>query len=228
MSVGPKEINSFKDFKFVSRKELLSSFYESENKPVIQIPDVRSEAIAVMNKALTFHIKRAHERGVLAGVIGLGGSGGTSLLSSAFRSLPLGVPKVIVSTVASGQTEPYVGTSDLILFPSVVDICGINNVSRAVLSNAGAAFSGMVSGRVIGSKESSSNDKFTVGLTMFGVTTPCVNAVKERLNKEGYETLVFHATGVGGRAMEDLVRGGFIQVILEYIFVCILESSSRF
>ncbi|XP_071731341.1 toMV susceptible protein tm-1(GCR26)-like isoform X2 [Rutidosis leptorrhynchoides] len=215
VSVGPKEVNGFKDFKFVSRKELLSSFFESENKPVNQIPDVRSEAISIMNKALIFHLKKSHQRGTLAGVIGLGGSGGTSLLSSAFRTLPLGLPKVIVSTVASGQTEPYVGTSDLILFPSVVDICGINNVSRVVLSNASAAFAGMVSGRVMESKKASNNDKFTVGLTMFGVTTPCVNAVKERLNKEGYETLVFHATGVGGRAMEELVRDGFIQGVLD-------------
>ena len=123
------------------------------------------------------------------------------------------MPKIIVSTVASGQTGPYVGTSDLILFPSVVDVCGINNVSRVVLSNAGAAFARMVIGRLQASTDSSSsNENFTVGLTMFGVTTPCVNAVKEKLVNEGYETLVFHATGTGGRAMEDLVRGGFIQV----------------
>ncbi|KAI3785307.1 hypothetical protein L1987_44423 [Smallanthus sonchifolius] len=217
VSVGTNEINSFKDFKFVSRKELLSMYSESENKPEIQIPEVRGEALAIMNKALTLYIKKAHQRGVVAGVIGLGGSGGTSLLASAFKSLPFGVPKIIISTVASGQTEPYIGTSDLVLFPSVVDICGINSVSRVVLSNAGAAFSGMVFGRIVNLKESLNfgNDKCTVGLTMFGVTTPCVNAVKERLNKEGYETLVFHATGVGGRAMEDLVRGGFIQGVLD-------------
>ncbi|GJU72776.1 retrovirus-related pol polyprotein from transposon TNT 1-94 [Tanacetum coccineum] len=217
VSVGPNPITNFKDFKYVSRNELLSSYYESENWPKTQLPDARGEALAVMNKALTLYIKKAHQRGLLAGVIGLGGSGGTSLLSSAFKSLPLGIPKIIVSTVASGQTEPYVGTSDLILFPSVVDICGINNVSRVVLANAGAAFSGMVSGWLVNSKESllSGSDKCTVGLTMFGVTTPCVHAVKERLNKEGYETLVFHATGVGGRAMEDLVRGGFIQGVLD-------------
>nr|GEY65718.1 uncharacterized protein [Tanacetum cinerariifolium] len=217
VSVGPNPITNFKDFKYVSRNELLSSYYESEHRPKTQLPDARGEALAIMNKALTLYIQKGHQRGILAGVIGLGGSGGTSLLSSAFKSLPLGIPKIIVSTVASGQTEPYVGTSDLILFPSVVDICGINNVSRVVLANAGAAFSGMVSGWLMNSKESllSGSDKCTVGLTMFGVTTPCVNAVKERLNKEGYETLVFHATGVGGRAMEDLVRGGFIQGVLD-------------
>ncbi|KAJ0893583.1 putative TIM-barrel domain, IGPS, aldolase-type TIM barrel [Helianthus annuus] len=200
VSVGSNKINSFKDFKFVSRKELLSMYSESENKPEIQMPEARGEALGVMNKALTLYIKKAHERGVIAGVIGLGGSGGTSILSPAFKSLPLGVPKIIISTVASGQTEPYIGTSDL-----------------SYLSNAGAAFSGMVSGRLMSLKESvnSGSEKCTVGLTMFGVTTPCVNAVKERLNKEGYETLVFHATGVGGRAMEDLVRGGFIQGVLD-------------
>ncbi|XP_076882141.1 toMV susceptible protein tm-1(GCR26)-like [Bidens hawaiensis] len=217
VSVGPNETSTFKDFKFVSRKELLSAYFESENKPEIQIPEVRGEALTVMNKALTLYIKKSHQRGVLAGIIGLGGSGGTSILSPAFKSLPLGVPKIIISTVASGQTEHYIGTSDLVLFPSVVDICGINNVSRVVLSNASAAFSGMVCGRLVNVKESldPGNDKFTVGLTMFGVTTPCVNAVKEILNKEGYETLVFHATGVGGRAMEDLVREGFIQGVLD-------------
>ncbi|KAL6562846.1 ToMV susceptible protein tm-1(GCR26) [Orobanche hederae] len=137
-----------------------------------------------MNKALQAFLSKAHADRVLAGVIGLGGSGGTSLISSAFRSLPLGITKLIVSTVASGQTEPYVGTSDLVLFPSVVDICGINS-------------------------------KGTVGLTMFGVTTPCINAVTDRLAREGHETLVFHAMGVGGRAMEDLVKGGFIQGVLD-------------
>jgi uncharacterized protein (UPF0261 family) len=135
------------------------------------------------------------------------------------------MPKVIVSTVASGRTESYIGTSDMILFPSIVDICGINGVSRVVLSNAGAAFSGMVVGRLaICRQDCSNNEKFTVGLTMFGVTTPCVNAVKERLAKEGYETMVFHATGVGGRAMENLVREGLIQV---YYFIIHLRSMLR-
>ncbi|KAL0344263.1 UNVERIFIED_CONTAM: ToMV susceptible protein tm-1(GCR26) [Sesamum angustifolium] len=180
------------------------------------LPDDRGKAIAIMNKALEVFLSKAHGDRILAGVIGLGGSGGTSLMSSAFRSLPLGIPKVIVSTVASGQTEPYVGTSDLVLFPSVVDICGINSVSRVVLSNAAAAFAGMVIGQLKMSKTSAAaGGKVTVGITMFGVTTPCVNAVKDRLAREGYETLVFHATGVGGRAMEDLVRGGFIQGILD-------------
>ncbi|XP_072998779.1 toMV susceptible protein tm-1(GCR26) isoform X1 [Typha latifolia] len=180
-----------------------------------ELPDDRGEAISIMCKALECFLKRVYEDGLLVGAIGLGGSGGTSLISPALRSLPLGVPKLIVSTVASGQTEPYIGTSDLTLFASVVDICGINNVSRVVLSNAAAATAGMVIGKLAADDSSEMTMKPTVGITMFGVTTPCVNSVKERLMQEGYEVLVFHATGVGGKAMEDLVRGGFIQGVLD-------------
>ncbi|XP_021274905.1 uncharacterized protein LOC110409771 isoform X2 [Herrania umbratica] len=215
VSVGQKEIESLNDFKFVSRKEILLCYSDSVGENPT-LPDDRGKAVGVMSKALEHFIKKAKADGVLAGAIGLGGSGGTSLLSPAFRSLPVGVPKIIVSTVASGQTEPYVGTSDLILFPSVVDICGINSVCRVVLSNAGAALAGMVIGRLERLQDScSEGKKCTVGITMFGVTTPCVNAVKERLQKEGYETLIFHATGIGGKAMESLVREGYIQGVLD-------------
>lgn len=200
-------IKSLDDFIFVSREDVLAGNH---------LPDDRGKAISVMSKALESFLSKAQEDGVIAGAIGLGGSGGTSLISSGLKSLQIGIPKLIVSTVASGQTESYIGTSDLILFPSIVDVCGINSVSRVVLSNAGAAFAGMVVGRLEKSKDSPNfNEKPTVGLTMFGVTTPCVNAVKERLLKEGYESLVFHATGVGGKAMESLVREEFIQVLYE-------------
>lgn len=204
-------IESLDDFVFVSREEVLSCYDLTGN----HLPDDRGKAISIMAKALESFLSKAQEDGIIAGAIGLGGSGGTSLISSALKSLQIGIPKLIVSTVASGQTESYIGTSDLILFPSIVDVCGINSVSRVILSNAGAAFAGMVVGRLEKSKDlGDANEKPTVGLTMFGVTTPCVNAVKERLLKEGYDSLVFHATGVGGKAMESLVREGFIQVIL--------------
>lgn len=222
VSASQKDVESCEDLDFVSKRDVLSCCPEAGEHG--KLPDDRGKSIAAMNKALRVFLSKAHGDRVLAGVIGLGGSGGTSLMSSAFSSLPLGIPKVIVSTVASGQTEPYVGTSDLVLFPSVVDVCGINNVSRIVLYNAAAAFAGMVIGH-LDSKTSAAtaSQKGTVGLTMFGVTTPCVNAVKDRLAQEGYETLVFHATGVGGRAMEDLVKGGFIQVPLttlgDFVFV---------
>ncbi|XP_047337629.1 toMV susceptible protein tm-1(GCR26) [Impatiens glandulifera] len=216
VSTGPKEIGTSANFKLVSRRDVLRYYFEFHNIAPIELPDDRGKAISIMSQAVEQFLQKAHKGCSLAGVIGLGGSGGTSLLSSAFRSLPIGMPKIIVSTVASGQTEPYVGTSDLIMMPSVVDICGINSVSRVVLSNAGASFAGMVIGRLNNLRSLSNGDgRLTVGLTMFGVTTPCVNSVKERLNSEGYETLIFHATGVGGRAMEDLVAGGFIQGVLD-------------
>lgn len=215
VSTGPKVIQSLEDFHFVPRKDVLSSYLGHGNQDYL-LPDDRGRAINIMSKALEHYIKKAYDDHVVVGAIGLGGSGGTSLLSSAFRSLPVGLPKFIVSTVASGQTQPYIGTSDLILIPSVVDICGINRVSRVILSNAGAAFAGMVLGSLKRSLNSASvKEKPTVGITMFGVTTPCVDAVKNRLLKEGYECLVFHATGVGGRAMEDLVKGGLIQGVLD-------------
>ncbi|TYI01511.1 hypothetical protein ES332_A11G206300v1 [Gossypium tomentosum] len=216
---------SLSDFKFVTRNELLVCYSESVGENPIVLPDDRGKAVGVMSKALQHFIRKAQADGVVAGAIGLGGTGGTSLLSTPFRSLPLGVPKLIVSTIASGQTEPYVKTSDLVLLPSIVDICGINNVSRVVLSNAGAAFAGMVIGRLERFQEScNEGKKGTVGITMYGVTTPCVNVVNERLKKEGYETLIFHATGVGGKAMESLVREGYIQVYIYFSFIYLLPK----
>ncbi|GMH14879.1 hypothetical protein Nepgr_016720 [Nepenthes gracilis] len=216
VSTSLQEAENFEDFNFISRNDVLSSYAKSEKQNQILLPDDRGRAIAIMNKALSHFLKNAYDDHVVAGAIGLGGSGGTALLSSAFRTLPVGVPKVIVSTVASGQTQSYIETSDLVLFPSVVDICGLNNISRIILSNAGAAFSGMVVGSIQQSKHALSNkEKTTVGITMFGVTTPCVDAARRRLLEEGYEPLVFHATGVGGRAMEGLVKEGLIQGVLD-------------
>ncbi|KAI3936420.1 hypothetical protein MKW98_000694 [Papaver atlanticum] len=215
-----KDAMSFKNFSYVTREEILSCYcdvnykqQESFEKP---LPNDRGQAIAVMSKALEIFLKKALDSQLLAGAIGLGGSGGTSLISNALRSLPVGIPKFIISTVASGHTSHYIGTSDLILIPSVVDICGINSISRAVFSNAGAAVAGMVVGRSFGLTDTfNATKKPTVGITMYGITTPCVNAVKERLEKLGFETLIFHATGVGGRAMEDLVRSGSIQAVMD-------------
>ncbi|TVU11241.1 hypothetical protein EJB05_44814 [Eragrostis curvula] len=209
-NIAPQDV---KDITVIARDTVLSCYLGVEPH---NLPDDRGEAIALMSKALQIFLKGRYESGTLLGAVGLGGSGGTALLAPALRSLPLGVPKLIVSTVASGHTAPYIGTSDLVLFPSVVDICGINSVSRVILSNAAAAVAGMVRGILMASNEPDETvAKPTIGITMFGVTTPCVNAVKDRLNKEGYETLVFHATGVGGKAMEELVRGGFIQGVLD-------------
>ncbi|XP_064995948.1 toMV susceptible protein tm-1(GCR26)-like isoform X1 [Musa acuminata AAA Group] len=216
VSTSNKKIECLEDIPFISRDAILSCYMGVEEHPSYKLPDDRGKAIAVMGNALGCFLQKAYEDGDLVGAIGLGGSGGTSLIAPALRSLPLGVPKIIVSTVASGQTDPYIGTSDLILFPSVVDICGINSVSRLVLSNAGAAAAGMIIGKfLISDMSSQMAKKPTIGMTMFGVTTPCVNYAKERLEKEGFETLVFHATGIGGKAMEELVRAGLIQGVLD-------------
>jgi len=142
--------------------------------------------------------RRLHETGVLDGVLGMGGSGNTSIATAAMRALPYGVPKLMVSTMASGDVEPYVGARDVMLLYSVADVEGINRLSRLVLSNAALAMAGMVGGE----RPDVDDGRTTVGITMFGVTTPCVRAARDYLEDRGYETIVFHATGTGGRAME--------------------------
>jgi uncharacterized protein (UPF0261 family) len=173
----------------------------------------RGAAVAAMAEALGTFLEREHAAGRVGAVIGLGGSGGTALLAAAFRRLPLGVPKLIVSTVASGLTAPYVDVSDLVLIPSVVDVAGLNAVSRRILTNAAAAVAGMAAHGA--ATMLPADPRPAVGMTMFGVTTPCVTAVREALEAGGHECLVFHATGTGGRAMEGLVRAGILTAVLD-------------
>ena len=163
-----------------------------------------------MTHALEYYLRREYQAGRVLGVIGIGGSGGTALITAAMRALPVGLPKLMVSTVASGNTAPYVGFSDITIMPSVVDVAGINAISRRVLGNAAGAMAGMVQNRV-----QSIDEKPTLGMTMFGVTTPCVTMVREALEARGFDCLVFHATGTGGQAMEKLVEAGLIQGILD-------------
>ncbi|WP_026413235.1 Tm-1-like ATP-binding domain-containing protein [Actinomadura oligospora] len=148
-------------------------------------------------------------RGDVAGVLGLGGSGGTAMIAPALRALPVGVPKLLVSTVAAGDVAPYVGVSDLAMMHSVTDVAGLNRISRQVIGNAAHALAGMVTHPIPPAK-----DRPAVALTMFGVTTPCVTAVAERLSG-GHDTLVFHAVGTGGRAMEALAGDGLINAVLD-------------
>lgn len=145
----------------------------------------------------------------VAGIIGLGGSGGTALITPAMRELPVGLPKIMVSTVASGDTSSYVDCSDVVLFPSVTDIAGLNRISRRVLGNAANALLGALTG-----PQSSEESKPAVALSMFGVTTPCVTAIRDQLESH-YDALVFHATGTGGRAMEKLVGDGLVSAVLD-------------
>ena len=173
----------------------------------------RGVAIEVMARGATKVVSDLYAAGRLSSLLGLGGSGGSSLVTQAMQVLPIGVPKLLVSTMASGDTRPYVGAVDVTIMHSVVDFAGINRISQRILSNAAAAIAGMAM-----SYENTLNSVSTkplVATTMFGVTTPCITVVREQLESLGYEVLVFHATGTGGRAMEALVRGGFFVGVLD-------------
>jgi uncharacterized protein (UPF0261 family) len=157
--------------------------------------------------------------GPVSGVLGLGGSAGTTIATAAMRAQPVGVPKLMVSTLASGDVRPYVGTRDVMMMYSVVDIAGLNRVTRRVLTNAADAMAGMVksaSPPPLGGEGQESLDKPLIAATMFGVTTPGVEAARKVLEAAGYEVLVFHATGSGGRTMEGLIRDGLIAGVLDF------------
>ncbi|MBV9229914.1 MAG: Tm-1-like ATP-binding domain-containing protein [Chloroflexi bacterium] len=173
----------------------------------------RGVAVETMARGANVIVQNLFAEGRLQGILGLGGSGGSSLVTLAMRSLPVGVPKLMVSTVAAGDTRPYVGAVDVTMMYSVVDIAGINRISERILSNAAAAIAGMA--RAYEEFQPSPNVKPLVGATMFGVTTPCVTKARQDLEKSGYEVLVFHATGTGGQSMEALVKGGFMAGVLD-------------
>jgi uncharacterized protein (UPF0261 family) len=170
----------------------------------------RGAAVTAMGEGAARVVKRLHEEGRLDGILALGGSGGSSIAAAAMRELPVGVPKLIVSTLGSGDTRPYVGASDVSMTYSVVDIAGVNSISARIMANAAGAIAGMVKATV-----PPLESKPLIGATMFGVTTPCVTRARERLEELGYEVLVFHATGTGGRSMEALARGGFLAGVLD-------------
>jgi uncharacterized protein (UPF0261 family) len=171
----------------------------------------RAAALDAMAAGAAALLRRLHAEGRLAGVAGLGGTGGSTLISTAMRALPVGVPKLLVSTVAAGDTRPYVGGVDMTMMYSVVDIAGINQISARILSNAAGSIAGMASAEV----EADGDVKPVVGATMFGLTTPCVTEARARLEELGYEVLVFHATGTGGQALEALVDAGLVTAMLD-------------
>ncbi|MBZ9607886.1 Tm-1-like ATP-binding domain-containing protein [Clostridium estertheticum] len=171
----------------------------------------RALATEILSKGMEKLVPKLYKEGKFNGIISLGGSGGTSLVTPAMRALPIGVPKVMVSTVASGNTAPYVGTSDIVMMPSVVDVSGLNSISTKIFANAAFAIAGMVKFESIKVVEK----KKLIAATMFGVTTPCVTAARKYLEDRGYEVLVFHATGIGGQSMEALIEAGFIEGVLD-------------
>ena len=189
-------------------------------------PDISATQVAVAGGGSLVDLRAAHDRGtalevmsrgarVLAareqtesrvdGVVSLGGSGGTSIATNAMQALPVGFPKVMVSTMASGDVSAYVDVKDITMMYSVVDVAGLNRLSRRILANAAGAIAGMVEQKV-----PAGEDRPLIAATMFGVTTPCVDHLREVLDAHGYEVLVFHATGSGGRAMESLISDGFL------------------
>lgn len=165
----------------------------------------RGAAVTAAADCAAVLARRLFGEGRIQAVAALGGSAGTTIGTAAMRALPVGVPKVMVSTLAAGDTRPYVGLRDVCMMPAVVDIAGLNRISRAVIANAAAAVAGMLNAPPL----PADSDRPLVGLTMFGVTTPCVQALRARLEQAGYECLVFHATGTGGRVMESLIDDGF-------------------
>ena len=171
----------------------------------------RAHATEVLSKGMEKLIPDLYKAGKFDGIISLGGSGGTALVTPGMRGLPIGVPKLMVSTVASGNTAHYVGTSDITMMPSVVDVSGLNSISMKIFANAAFAIAGMVKFENSRSVEK----KPLVAATMFGVTTPCVDFARTYLEDRGYEVLIFHATGTGGKSMEALVEGGFIEGVLD-------------
>ncbi len=179
--------------------------------PLLRGQGDRGAAMKVMAQGARVLVKKLFAEGKLDGIIGMGGGGGTSIVSTAMQGLPVGVPKVCITTLASGDTSPYVSTKDIVLFPSIVDICGINKFSRVILSRAAGAVCGMAAQEVEIAKE----DRPIIFISMFGNSTQCVEQCMGLLDEAGYDTMVFHATGTGGRAMEELIRQGYPAAVLD-------------
>jgi uncharacterized protein (UPF0261 family) len=171
----------------------------------------RAYATEVLSRGLKRLLPKLFAKGLFDGVLSFGGTGGTSLVAPGMRQLPIGIPKLIVSTVASGDTSVYVGTSDIMMMPSIVDVSGLNKISKRIFGNAVSAMAGLLNYRF----ETEEDERPLVAATMFGVTTPAVNFAREYLEQNGYEVLVFHATGIGGRTMESLVSDGYFAGVLD-------------
>jgi uncharacterized protein (UPF0261 family) len=170
----------------------------------------RGECVAAMGQGAAAILRKLHAEKRIDGVISLGGGGGTSICTEGMRALPLGFPKLMVSTLASGNTAQYVGVKDIVMMPAIVDVAGLNRISRLILARAAGAICGMVETNV-----PAADDKPIVVASMFGNTTKCVQAAKEIVERSGFEVLVFHATGTGGRAMESLIESGMVAGVLD-------------
>ena len=199
----------------VSRTEVLAALDDPETDAILARQD-RGECVTLMGRAAAVIVARLESENQIHGIISLGGGGGTAIATTAMRALPLGFPKLMVSTLASGQTAHYVGTSDITMMPAIVDVSGINRVSRLIFSNAAGAIAGMVNSATRRQSTSAPLDeKPLIVASMFGNTTECVTEAKRIMEAAGYEVLVFAATGSGGRAMESLIDSGLISGVLD-------------
>jgi uncharacterized protein (UPF0261 family) len=171
----------------------------------------RGEAVGAMTRGAPVLVLRLQRLGQIDGIISLGGGGGTAICTAAMRALPIGFPKVMVSTLASGNVAPYVGVKDIVMIPSIVDIAGLNRVSKKILSMAAGAICGMAES----APPSTAEDKPVIVASQFGNTTICVNRCREMMTQSGYEVLVFHATGTGGKTMESLIESGMAAGVLD-------------
>ena len=170
----------------------------------------RGESVAAMAKAAPVLLQQLVKEGGIQGVVSLGGGGGTAIATAAMRALPVGFPKLMISTLASGNTEHYVGTKDIVMMPSIVDVSGLNRISRTIFTRGAGAICGMVE-----SKVDATEDKPIIVASMFGNTTQCVEEARIILEQAGYEVLVFHSTGSGGRCMESLIESGLVAGVLD-------------
>lgn len=196
----------------IPRTEVLASLGE-ECSAILARRD-RGECVTLMARAAAALVTKLHAAGRIQGIISLGGGGGTAIATAAMRALPIGFPKLMVSTLASGQVAPYVGTTDITMMPAIVDVSGLNRVSRAIFTNAAGAIAGMVTAHHSASSQSTP-DRPLIVASMFGNTTACVTEAKKILEAAGYEVLVFAATGNGGRAMESLIASGLVAGVLD-------------
>lgn len=195
----------------VARKEI----FAAARLPEAQIPTDRGHAVAAAARGAAAWAAKIHAAAQLSGIIGLGGSAGTAIATAAMRSLPIGIPKLMVSTLASGQVRHYVGDKDILMLNSIVDLSGLNRITRQVLAAGADAMAGMIKGRALHDVDGVPPDRPLIAATMFGVTTPCVECAKTELERAGFEVIVFHATGAGGQAMESLIREGLFAGVLD-------------
>ena len=170
----------------------------------------RGECVVAMSKAAPVLLAKLAADGEIDGIISLGGGGGTAIATAAMRALPIGFPKLMVSTLAAGNIAPYLGTKDIVMMPSIVDVAGLNRLSRLIFSRAAGAICGMVEAEI----ETESTRPLVVA-SMFGNTTACVTEAKRIIEDAGYEVLVFAATGTGGKSMESLIESGLVAGVLD-------------